>query len=329
LVIRIWALILLAVGPLSALADDEAPGPSPEEAKPVSAWSVGVSEESQTKAWGLFEAGNAKFAQMAYAEALSLYEEAVVHWNHPGIRFNMAVCQNYLNDNLGALENLEQATRYGPAAIGEERFRRAPKMREILESQIAVVTFAVPQSGVALFLDGDPLDPDEGPVKIEPGRHQVLAEMPGHVTFNERITLVPGERKTVTIELARQTRTVVVKRWPTWVPWLVVGGGAAVALVGVPLQLSSVRNYDDYDQGLIDQCPDGCRSGQRPQELVDLEDRAQARQTQAAVAFVVGGAILTTGLVMAVLNQGVEREVPVPFVAPAKGGGVVGFSLSL
>ena len=77
-------------------------------------WSQGVPEAKQAQANTLFDAGNQLFAQQAHAPALEKYRAAIAIWDHPLIRFNLAVTLIRLDRPLEAAEDLEQALRFAP-----------------------------------------------------------------------------------------------------------------------------------------------------------------------------------------------------------------------
>src|SRR5439155_6363082 len=94
---------LLALAAWCAIARAEAPKP----------WSQGVPEATQQRANALFAEGNQLFAQQAHGPALDKYHAAIALWDHPLIRFNMAVTLIRLDRVLEAADELDRALRYG------------------------------------------------------------------------------------------------------------------------------------------------------------------------------------------------------------------------
>src|SRR5262249_43654840 len=80
-------------------------------------WAQGVSDQQQTQALDKFKQGNALFEDHQYANALTTYREAIAFWDHPAIRFNIAVSLIHLDDPVQAFENLESALRYGESPL--------------------------------------------------------------------------------------------------------------------------------------------------------------------------------------------------------------------
>ena len=69
---------IVLAGPMRARADDNKP------------WAAGVSEAEQKTALVIYKQGNVEFEESRYAQALAKYREALRHWDHPAIHFNMA-----------------------------------------------------------------------------------------------------------------------------------------------------------------------------------------------------------------------------------------------
>ena len=99
------------------------------------------------------------------------------------------------------------------------------------------------------------------------------------------------------------------RRFPTWVPWTVAGGGAVTLGIGVLLQFNARSLMDEYDRGVASECAvTGCdfnnpQPGSREAQLIELRDRAESRNTMSVVTLGVGAAALATGIVLLVLNE--------------------------
>src|SRR5215813_4735696 len=83
-------------------------------------WAAGVPDKEQAAALAIYRDGNAEFEESRYAQALAKYREAIKHWDHPAIRFNMAVSRVNLDQPLDASEDLDAAIKYGAAPLGAE-----------------------------------------------------------------------------------------------------------------------------------------------------------------------------------------------------------------
>jgi hypothetical protein len=307
-----------------------APRPPPDPAPDPGArrWADGVSETAQGAALALYDEGNTEYRQSRFAQALAKYRQAIAHWDHPAIRFNMAVCLINLEEPLDARVNLERALAYGAAPLGEDVYRQGLTYRKLLDTQLTRVTIRCSEPGAAISVDGVALftGPGEASPFLKPGDHQVVATKPGFLTASETLSLLPGKQTTYEVQLiAFRSATTMVRRWSRWKPYAVVGAGVAIAAVGAYMYGASVRSFDRFDRAVADACPTGCNAEQvaAMPDLHDLEDRAELQQNVAISLFAVGGAVVATGAVGLYLNQPRAQLAPtdtVPSITPTPGG---------
>ncbi|HMF42686.1 MAG TPA: hypothetical protein VKQ32_18575 [Polyangia bacterium] len=298
-------------------------------------WAAGIPEEAQKQALGLFEEGNKLFENSEHAAALAKYREALKVWDHPAIRYNAAVALINLDQPLTANANLELALRFGEAPFNPETYQQALTYRKLLRGQLAQLKVSCAESGADVALDGETLfvAPGESERWLLPGSHQLVARKTGYLTETRSLSLLPGKPSVETLALQEigslPTRTV--RRWPTWRPWAVVGGGALLALAGVPLLLDVKSNLDAYDAGVQSSCPSGCPPGMIQRAALDAHDRARTENVIAVSLFAVGGAVIASGVALVILNQ--PRVVPADerppaTVAPLVGRGTLGLSIA-
>jgi hypothetical protein len=98
----------------------------------------------------------------------------------------------------------------------------------------------------------------------------------------------------------------VVHRWPGWIPWVVFGGGLAVAGVGGLIQFNASDLMDDYDRTIARDCAVmGCDlTDPKYADLVDKRKSAEFRNKVAISVITVGAVGAVAGGVMLVLNRG-------------------------
>lgn len=164
-------------------------------------WAAGVSDREQKIALGLYVAGNHEFIQARYAQALARYQEAIQHWDHPAIRFNMAVCLINLDQPVEARDNLERSLVYGAFALGPDAYGQGLTYRKLLDAQLVRLTLDCPEPDEEVVLDGKLVFKGPGVVDrfVLPGEHQVFATKPGFLPASRKIVLVAG--KPVTYEI--------------------------------------------------------------------------------------------------------------------------------
>ncbi len=312
--------LLLAARP--TLADDE-----------KAPWVVGVSEEAKTAAKALLAEGNELFLEHKYADALDRYRRALARWDHPAIRFNIVRCQIQLDHPVEAAENLEIALKYGSAPLEDSVYAEAIAYQKLLATQVGELEVQCRQAGVSLTVDGQPVLDCPGSVtrRVRPGHHQVVGKKAGFMTTTNDAIVVGGQVEHVAIVLAPVSRgEILVHRWPTWVPWVVFGGGLALVGGGILLDEVASSKMADYDRALARDCgTTGCSPGSNPVPPADaqLESSAKAYNAAGSVVLTAGAVAAVTGGVLLYLNRGriVYKDVE---VAPTRGGGAMTLTLS-
>ena len=104
----------------------------------ASPWAVGVSIETQQRANALFAEGNQLFAQQAHAIAIDKYKAALELWDHPLIRFNLAVTLIRVGKLVEASDALDRALRYGNQPFDATQYQQARDYQVMLDKRIVV-----------------------------------------------------------------------------------------------------------------------------------------------------------------------------------------------
>jgi len=282
-------------------------------------WAAGVSEQDQAAALAMYRDGNTEFEGSRYAQALAKYREAVKHWDHPAIRFNMAVALINLDQPLEAYESLERAMKFGADPLGAEGFAQAVTYKKLLDGQLTHLRVTCDSDGAEVTLDGKPFLKCKGEAArmLVPGEHQVVASKQGYQTETAALVLVPGKEHVHVVHLA-PVATKLVRRWSANRPWIVVGIGAGAALLGGVFELQSRSDYDAFDKYVMTACPAGCG----PTMPVDMGQKSKAHiENIAGVSLLAaGGLTAVAGLVGVYLN--IPRPVleHAPVVMPTGGG---------
>ena len=274
-------------------------------AEPERPWAVGVPVARQNKALEIFKAGNGMFEESRHAPALAKYREALALWDHPSIRYNIAVCLIHLDQPLQAFESLEVALRYGESALGGEVHRQALTYKKLLLGQLARLSVGTKEPGAEVLLDGERLVIGPGVAErlVLPGVHQLVAAKRGFLTETRSPTLLPGKKTELDLHLVPLgTLTKTTHRWPTWKPWVVFGAGLLVAAIGIPLLLDGRATVTAFRTQFDASCPNGCKASDQALAFATY-DRGQAEQSSATVMFAVGGAIVASAVVLLILNQ--------------------------
>lgn len=286
-------------------------------------WEQGVPQDKRDQAQALFAEGNALFAQQAHGPALEKYKAAIALWDHPLIRFNLAVTQIRLDKILEAAVDLEAALRFGQEPFTPELYQQAIDYQKLVAGRVGQLEASCDQPDVQVLLDAKPWFACPGTQKqrVLTGEHVVVGEKKGYLTISRRI--VVASTATSTTKLALLPLDAVMKLEypsPRWLPWTTAGAGLAIALGGLGLRFAARNQMDEFEANFAKRCPMGCQP-----DLSDVPDLARDRDSaelegQIAVTMMVAGGVATAGgVVWAILNRP-KRVLPDLEVAPTTGG---------
>jgi hypothetical protein len=287
-------------------AQDARPGADPEQPEP---WIIdeSIPIEQRERARELFHQGTRYLKDGFFDDAAQTYEQALELFDHPGIRYNLAVAQINLKQPIEAYRNILAAMRYGDVPIDREIYEQARNYRALLETQLAHIEIHCHVPGAEVTLDGQRLfiAPGQHRGIVVAGAHQVVAVKDGHIPETRQLVLEPGRVHRVTLapRPIEQIMTRTERRWAAWKPWAVAGASATLLAAGVYLDRSSTAEFQRYNDMYSAACPEGCYPDEIPGTAHQQEQRAQARQRYARASYAVGGAVLATGLILAYLNR--------------------------
>jgi hypothetical protein len=327
-----WILLIVTMAGAVARAS---PPPKGADKKSATPWSQGVPETSQKRALQLFQEGNVFFEQAKYTEAVAKYEQALTAWDHPNIRFNMAVCLINMRQPLVAWEHLKQALRFGDAPLGKRLYAEAQTYVAVLESSLAELTVKSTQSDVSVMVDGGQVltGAGEHTMKLLAGKHQLVATRPGYVTDSRALDLPAGKPTNEQIALVRETvkveRENYERRWKWWLPWAVAGSSVVFGVVGGGVYAGARSQMNQYDSALAQMCPAGCTEAQIPGSLKSQATSARHKSEVAIGLWTGAGAAVITGGVLAILNRPRKMEERRLVLTPAVSRDYVGVGLSL
>ncbi len=272
-------------------------------------WSVGITDARKAKAKQFLDAGNALLLDKEVALALEQYNSAVAQWDHPAIRFNIVRCLILLDKLPEASENLKLTLKFGAAPLEEAVYNEALAYQKLLANQIAEVTVTCAQPGVSVTLDGQPIAtcPGNEMRRVKPGTHQVVGTKAGLLTLTVEVFVVGGAKQEVPVRLEPLSSVAKIEhRWATWIPWMVFGGGFAIAGIGGAIALSAASDRDSYDRTIQQNCSTfTCSKDEVAALRVDgLDDSARRNGAIAIGVIGVGAVAVATGAVMLYLNRG-------------------------
>jgi len=274
------------------------------EAGAQSAWGKGVSPERQAAAAALFQQGNEFYEKAVFSKAAELYRQALGQWDHPAIRYNLALALMDTGLKLELREHLEAAMRYGEAPLDQKLLEHARNLRTFIEKQLVQVDVSCELPGTTVTMDGRLLFTAPGRYEgwVLPGSHVFVATREGSPP-NERIR-TPGEGQKITLNLSElygdQELTRYRRLWSAWKPWVVVGAGAALAAGGGWFHLQARDDLRGFDARATKCGLEGCAPSR---EFDELRDRGGRFQKVAVGTYAAGGALFVTGAVLAYINR--------------------------
>ncbi|MGE0397520.1 MAG: tetratricopeptide repeat protein [Kofleriaceae bacterium] len=287
-------------------------------------WADGVPEATQDQANAIYEEGNTLFAQQAHAPALEKYRAAIALWDHPRIRFNLAVTLIRLDRPLEAADELEKALRYGDAPFDKGLYQQALDYQALLKGRVGYVEATCSKAGAKATLDGKPwFDcPGTQKIRVMAGEHIVEGKLEGWVPATSgRVVVNGGSEAKVDIQMKSIESAVVIKyRYPRWLPFTITGTGLAVGIGGLFVYLSGRSQMNTFEDEFASACPRGCRSDLSDNTLLrDLRDGAELKGKIGIGLMIGGGAVTIAGAVMVIMNRG-SKELPKLEVSPTEGG---------
>ena len=269
-------------------------------------WAAGVSADRQKQALVAFREGNAQLNDGLFARASETYRKALEAWKHPAIHYNLALAQMNLDQPIEAYENFNKAIAYGDAPLAKDKLEHAKEYMLLLDKQIATIEVSCDKVGAKVSVDGKEvfIGPGRFKQRVRIGRHTFVAEKTGYTTRINAPFIGPGENFRIELKLyTAEELTRYNRRWDaTWMPYAVIGGGAAVGLLGVVFELSANSAYNDYDKQVA-ACNMNNMGCPTTGELTELRDSGDQKKMIGYVAYGVAGAAVSAGVLLAILNR--------------------------
>lgn len=217
----------------------------------LAVWLAASAAEAQSErpvddARALFEQGVRAADAQRWAEAAEAFERSYALVPRPATLRNLGLADRSLGRYARAIRELERflASRTAPPPIVREVQRLVDEMR----TRVGMLSVTTDPTTASVTLDGDAITPGETQI-VDPGRHLVVATARAYNRAEERFTLAPGERRSVTLTLAPAAVTQavlptphaptpatqhesVLTRWWFWTAiGAVVAGGVAASVV--------------------------------------------------------------------------------------------------
>jgi hypothetical protein len=282
-------------------------------------WAAGVSADDQQKALALFREGNQAHNDGLFKKAIELYSDALKHWKHPAIYYNMALSLTNTGQVVDVEAALLESIKYGPAPLEKGKFEHAKQSLLLIAEQLATIEVSCQKAGARVSIDNkevftvEPGKPNLFKARVKIGKHTFVAEKPGYATGLDAPFIGPGETFRIELKLyTAEELTRYRRRWQAkWMPYAVMGGAVAVGATGFLLSRSAQSSFDDYD-AKIRRCNDmsGNNSGcMVSSSLQDIKDSGNSKRTASFVMYGVAGAAAVTGALLLFLNRETSYQI--------------------
>lgn len=267
-----------------------------------SPWYQGTSAEVRKTAEALYAQALDLHKQLLRDQALAKYEEALKHWEHPHVRWNLALLLTDMGQYLRAYENLEKALAWGSEAFDKDRWNKMKQLKQrLLGQHLAVLEVHSGEPKAEVAADGKRWFRGPGTRRkvVLPGEHVITANKPGYFPLVKAVTLPAGKQGTVV--LAMDVDGIFEKRkWAWWKPWAVVGSGLALGLVGAGLQWQADNHFDQANR----EFQTGCNTGlQCDPSTPSIYGRAVTESRIAVGSLIAAGLTAATGLTLVYINR--------------------------
>ena len=264
-----------------------------DEVKP---WARDVPEAQQARANEMFAEANTLFEQGSHAAALAKYRAAIALWDHPMIRFNMAVTLIRLDQLVEAADALDAALRFGRQPFTADLYTQALDYDHLIRGRVGMISAECSQHDVHVLLDGKRwfACPGSKHVRVLAGEHVLVAEGRGYYTKSRQVFLAGAATPQFALSLAPVEQHVRY-RIARWIPWTVAGAGVVLAASGLGSWFAGKTNGDRFEVQYAIECASRCTDSLADHpDLRALRDRAE-REGDIGVGLMMTGGVLAIG----------------------------------
>lgn len=266
-----------------------------------------VSPDDEKQAAASFRIGNEHLNNGLFPQAVQKYREALSHWDHPAIHYNLALALINLDQPIEVFDELNKAIAYGEEPLEKDKYDHAKDYLKLVEGQLADIEVSCDKPGAKVSVDGKEVftAPGTYAAKVRVGKHTFYADKQG---YNARITapfVGPGEKFRIELKLyTAEELTRYRRKWnSTWVPYTVMGAGAVVGILGGILEISAQSSYDAYNTKVAACRTDTAGCPTNTPGINSDRDSGDTKRVLGYVGYGVAGAAIATGVVLAYLNR--------------------------
>jgi hypothetical protein len=199
--------------------------------------------------------------QGKHKKAAKKFKEADDLVPAPSYKLELAEMLLELGDMVQAMEVLEECMDQKPIRQWQEKLAQkkciqlASKVDDKMP-RIAVVVIEPSSEEVIIMIEGEDYDPSEGEVGFNPGKYEVTAEADGYKSFEKKVKVEEGDRKTVEVTLKAKKKddddedededegddSWRISPIPAYVAW---GLGAVGVGVGIGFGIAAIQTTNE------------------------------------------------------------------------------------
>jgi tetratricopeptide (TPR) repeat protein len=292
----------------------------------------GAASATATRADQLFRDARALLDQGRYREACRMFERSLELEPSPGTLLNLGNCYEQDGDLARALSTFERAVADSQLEKNEAK-RKAwvdagAQRIDLLLVRVPVLNLTPsPTPGASVRIDGEELAKLSGPLRLNPGKHNVEVSAPGKRTLQHELELHLAERLDLALPALESIAPAAAlpkdepvparehaEHRASAAPWLLLGGGGLLTATGVVTGLMAKSKEKSLDTG----CGPGpiCRNP----ELRSTRDAGEKLEIATYLLWAAGGAGIIAGVTVLALDSG-EEEAPTQISLGCTGAG--------
>ncbi|MEZ4224655.1 MAG: PEGA domain-containing protein [Polyangiaceae bacterium] len=285
---------------------------------PIASAQPNSKTDLDAQAKGLFQSGREAVLKKDWRSARDQLREAFRLRQTFDIAALLGQTEYELKEYRDAAEHIDYSLRHFPPKEDDEPKQRLQAWLKESKSRVVEVDIRVTPEGARVRVGdrGVGVAPLAAPVFVEPGSHEIVAELAGHGTVREAITVSAGESVSRTLVLSPVADSPPATNGHadngkakhngagerSMVPAIIGGSAAMVGLgVGIGFTLLSQSAADDADVIAARVGPSGCTAGTASAtDCARLKDKNETadRDSRWAVAgfslFAVGSVVTAT-----------------------------------
>lgn len=332
-----WILAVLYACPSAAKADGSAPADRPLKTatgplRESSNAEEGVSPAQKEQARHHYVTGNEHLRTASFQKAVHEYERALRYWKHARIYYNLGIALINLDRPVDAYQAIS-AAQHAPEQLGAGLHEQASNYLRLLGRQIGEIEVICANAGTRVSMNGQEIFRGPGKVRrrVPIGNYHIVATNPGFLPAESSVMILPNKQVAAEISMLARDEAVIEERLirRAWIPWTMAGVGAALLATGGLLHYQAYDLFGRADERFAQDCQEGCMdSDQAARSALGDMDTAGTMQAVAFPSYVVGGALVISGLTLAYLNQPkvthIERSNVRTWVTPVVSTDMVG-----